>query len=290
MAQYIDGLLDAGFKIIFGKQHQSEEFLMTFLNDLFEGVPDMEKIESLEFLNNERCRENFDSRLIQYDIYCRTSTGHKFIVEMQRQPKDKFISRAKYYVYRAVVDQGVKGMTETDSKKSWDYDYIPVIGVYFANFMIKGLEPKLVTHARLCDEQTGKPIGDKDRLVFIQLPAFKKTEHECTNNFERWIYVLKNMSTMNTMPFTRSNAIFERLSRVTNYATLTGEEKMRYDYDLKKARDYAAEVRYAINEGRAEGRAEGEYEAKKKVAINLKSLGMDWDTITKATGLTASDL
>lgn len=33
------------------------------------------------------------------------------------------------------------------------------------------------------------------------LPLFKKEEKECENDFERWIYILKNMSTFERMPF-----------------------------------------------------------------------------------------
>lgn len=33
------------------------------------------------------------------------------------------------------------------------------------------------------------------------LPLFKKEESECENDFERWIYILKNMSTFERMPF-----------------------------------------------------------------------------------------
>ena len=33
------------------------------------------------------------------------------------------------------------------------------------------------------------------------LPLFKKEENDCENDFERWIYILKNMSTFERMPF-----------------------------------------------------------------------------------------
>ena len=31
------------------------------------------------------------------------------------------------------------------------------------------------------------------RYIFIELPLFTKEEDECETDFERWIYVLKNM-------------------------------------------------------------------------------------------------
>lgn len=42
--------------------------------------------------------------------------------------------------------------------------------------------------------------------------------------------------------------------------------------------------------GKAEGLAEGEAITSRKHALNLKNLGVDIDTISKATGLTAKEI
>ena len=39
------------------------------------------------------------------------------------------------------------------------------------------------------------------RFIFLELPAFEKEEDDCQNDFERWIYVLKHMDTLQRMPF-----------------------------------------------------------------------------------------
>lgn len=54
MARYIDALTDTGFKLIFGKENQSEEILIGFLNDLFEGQKGYEPITRITYANNER--------------------------------------------------------------------------------------------------------------------------------------------------------------------------------------------------------------------------------------------
>ncbi len=45
-----------------------------------------------------------------------------------------------------------------------------------------------------------------------------------------------------------------------------------------------------IQKGIEEGIKEGEAESKRKIAINMLALGLDQDTIIKATGLTLSEL
>lgn len=54
---------------------------------------------------------------------------------------------------------------------------------------------------------------------------------------------------MQTMPFTSHRDIFERLASVSSVAALSSEERMQYDYDLKKARDYKAEMSFARKQG-----------------------------------------
>ena len=102
---------------------------------------------------------------------------------------------------------------------------------------------------------------------------------------------------MESMAFTSHQDIFNRLAKVANLATLSPAERMQYDYDLKKARDYHAEMKFARNkaykEGREEGREEGiqqgmqqgKREAILEMARNLKALGASNDMIFNATGL-----
>lgn len=192
MAKYIDPFTDTGFKIVFGLNNVSNEILKYFLNALFEGQPDFEEIVSVRYLNNENVREWIEGKTIVYDVYCETSHGHRFIVEMQKNPQENFLSRAIYYVARSIAYQGYKGRfsdkndsvagneNNDNDKKYWNYELIPVVGVFFSNFYIHGLEHKLVTHGRLCDTDNNKPIGNAMRYAFIQLPAFTiNDEKEC---------------------------------------------------------------------------------------------------------------
>ncbi len=56
----------------------------------------------------------------------------------------------------------------------------------------------------LSDRDTGKLFNSKFRQIFIELPNFNKEEDECENDFERWIYILKHMDTLDRMPFKAS--------------------------------------------------------------------------------------
>lgn len=316
MAQYINPLLDTGFKIIFGKENQSNEFLRSFLNDLFQDDPQLGNIEKITFLNSENSRETEIGKTIRYDIYCETNNKFRYIVEMQKEPQAYFMERAVYYVSRAFADQGRH--RDDDSGEPWEYKLLPVVGVFLCNFFVPGIEKKTVCKARLADVTTAKPLTDLMCYAFIQLPAFKKSVEQCETPLEEWIYILKNMKDMQTIPFTSHRDIFDRLAKVSNVAALSENDRLQYEYDLKKARDYNAEIntakRMAAAEGRAEGLAEGRAEGlaeglaegraeglaegqaqgrideKKIIARKMIAMGMSLSDISMATGLSEEDM
>ena len=73
---------------------------------------------------------------------------------------------------------------------------------------------KLHTDIVLSDRDTHEVFSDKLRFIFIELPAFTKEEEKCITDFERWIYVLKNMKTLNRLPFKARKAVFEKLEKI----------------------------------------------------------------------------
>jgi len=142
----------------------------------------------------------------------------------------------------------------------------------------------------MTDMQLGGLFTDKIRLICLQMPCFTKEAEECENQFERWIYVLKNMETLTRMPWAAQNAVFQRLAEVAEVSKLSKEDRQKYDHALKRYRDTlnamtGAEIK-GREEGREEGRAEGRAEGKVEVARNMKSSGMSLADIVRFTGLT----
>ena len=245
MGKFINPFTDYGFKKIFG-QEVSKELLIEFLNDLLEGE---RVITDLTFLNNEQLPEYPGDRIAIYDIYCTTDTGEKIIVEMQNRSQVYFKERALYYLSHAIVRQGVKG-------ESWKFDIKAVYGVFFINFLLDE-NHKLRTDVILTDRETGKLFSDKLRQIFIALPLFNKTETECETDFERWIFVLNNMETLNRMPFKAQKAVFEKLEEIVDVHSLSEEDRVRYENSVNAYRDYLATIDYAAKKGSEEGFEEG---------------------------------
>lgn len=210
---------------------------------------------------------------------------------MQNRSQVNFKNRALFYLSKAIVNQGETGA-------DWRFDVKAIYGVFFMNFLLDGEKQKLRTDVILADRETGELFSDKLRQIFLALPLFDKEEDECETDFERWIYVLKNMETLDRMPFKARKAVFEKLEDIADVGALSKQERAVYDSSLKVYRDYLVTMDAAklegraegLAEGRAEGLAEGEMKKQQEIARNMKSLGIPSDVIMQATGLTLEEV
>ena len=198
-----------------------------------------------------------------------------------------------------IVNQGIKG--------EWDYDIRPVYTICFMNF-IDPLLPfgKFRTDMILADRDNGKMVSDKIRMVYLMLPFFEKTETECETDFERWIFVLKNMNTFERMPFLAKNAVFKKLAEISDLRTLSKKDMDKYEDSIRIMRDAYATYKYAIKTGLEDGRKQGLEEGMaqgiekgKAEAEHLKNIefaklmlsdGDSTEKIQRYTGLTAEEI
>lgn len=279
MGKFINPFTDIGFKHIFG-QEVSKPLLLDFLNNLFKGE---KVITDLTFLDKEQPADYRDDRSLIYDVFCKTDKGERIIVEMQNREQPNFFDRCLYYYSQAVARQGERG-------SGWDYHIDAIYLIAFVNFHMEGLGDKFRTDVALADMHTKEVFSDKERFIFLQLPVFKKEADECKNDFERWIYVLKNMEVLDRMPWVAKNSVFHRLAEIGEVSNLSKEDRIKYDSALRHFRDTLNVIRGAENKGKAEGMAKGMREANLKNAKAMKGLGMSLDTIAQITGLEKSEI
>ena len=279
MGRFINPFTDFGFKFLFGREVE-KELLIDFLNDLLVGE---HVITDIQFLNSEQQPEVKTERGLIYDIYCVTDTGERIIVEMQNREQPYFKDRALFYLSRAITQQAKRGV--------WNFQLDAVYGVFFMNFVMdKDIPSKIRTDIVLSDRDTGKLFSNKFRQIFIELPNFDKEEDECSNDFERWIYVLKNMNLFDMSPLKEKEAHFRRLLDVANLGALTPQERAIYDENLKIYRDWKATMEYAVENAEAKGEVRGSRLITLRTALNLKRIGLDPSVIAQCTGLSLEEI
>ena len=282
MGKFINPFTDFGFHRIFG-QEVHKELLIDFLNQL---LKDERHIIDITFLNPIQQPETIEDRGVIFDIHCRDDKGGLFVVEMQNGAQPYFYDRGIYYLSRAISNQGEKG-------KDWKFGLCPVYGIFLLNYKM-GINSKFRTDVILADRDTGRMFSDKIRQVYLELPWFTKEPDDCETDFERWLYLLKHMDTLERMPFKARKAVFDKLLEVADVANLSKDERILYDEALKRYRDYKNTIDYAeekgVEKGIKIGKEKGKTEEQRLIAANFKKRGVNTEMIAQCTGLSIEEI
>ena len=128
----------------------------------------------------------------------------------------------------------------------------------------------------------------------LNLPYFTKKAEECVTDFEKWIYVLKHMTTLERIPFETQKKIFKRLAEVADSRCLSKEEMEKYEESQRQVDNYNLGMYSAWLEGNEKGIKQGIEQGKLStnlaVAKNLLALGMPVSQIMQVTGLTKEQI
>ena len=183
----------------------------------------------------------------------------------------------------SIARQGERG-------SSWNYEIDSVYLVAFLNFSPLDFKKQFRTDVVLAEKDTKEQFSDKLRMIYLQLPLFNKEAEECENQVERWIYLLKNMETLNRLPWAAQSAVFKKLESIADVGGMTRAERLQYDEALKKYRDTISVFEGVRMEGRMEGREEGQKEEKIANARKMKTYGLALEMISDITGLTIDEV
>ncbi|MBQ8064114.1 MAG: PD-(D/E)XK nuclease family transposase [Prevotella sp.] len=289
MAQerYINPYTDFGFKKLFGTE-MNKDLLISFLNALFTGTK--QEIVDVEYLNSEHLGDGYGDRRAVFDVYCKTTDGSRFIVEMQRAQQDYFKDRSLYYSTFAIREQAEKG-------RDWDYQLDDVYTIGVLNFTFPDEEYPADSYfhqVKLKDVDDNHVFYDKLTLIYLEMPKFHKTEDELETMFDKWMFVLRNLSRLLERPKALQDRVFKKLFEQAEIAKYNPEERREYEASLKNFWDYYSTIKSALNKGReegwAEGLAEGEAKERMKNARSLISNGVPLEVVVRSLNLTEEEI
>lgn len=272
--RYISLLTDFGFKRIFGTK-PNKDLLIDFLNSLFNGE---QVVKDVTFLNSEHVGDVHTDRKAIFDVYCENEKGEKFIVEMQNAYQTYFKDRSLYYATFPIREQAQKG-------EGWNYKLKHVYIVALLNYDMSdpAFSDDTINHdIGLLDKQTHRVFNDKLTFKYVEISKFNKRIEELKTNYDKWLFVLQNLSRLDCQPEYLKTAVFNRLFAEAEIAKFTRAELREYEDSLKAYRD----IKNSLNSAEEKG------ERKKAIEIakNLLEMGMPIDNIMKATGLSLEEI
>ena len=293
--RYVNPYTDFGFKMLFGTE-VNKDLLISFINSLLSGT---EVIKDLTYLNTEHLGTKEGDRRAIFDVYCENEKGEKILVEMQRGEQQFFKDRSLYYSTFPIREQGQKG--------DWDFRLKAVYVIGVLNFTFDHEKEGYYHHeVKLMDVNTKEVFYDKLTFIYLEMPKFNKREDELVTLFDKWLFVIRNLSRLMERPLALQERVFTRVFEMAEISKFTKEQIDDYEESLKIYRDWkntldTAEMKgvekglqqglqQGLEQGLQQGRAEGEFLAKKKMALMMKENGGTDDQICQLTGWNREEL
>ena len=278
---YIDPFTDFSFKKLFGAE-QNEDLLAGFLNAILR-----KPVKAVRHLNTERIGHSPTGRKVIFDIFCETDQGEKVIIELQNASQPKFTDRSLFYATMAIQEQERKG--------KWNFCLAPIYMISILNFSLP-LSPdaKSIHEISLRDDHSCRLFTNGLHLIYIEIPRFTKQESELMNSMDEWLYLLKNMSSFQSIPKAFSKrSIYRKLFFTAQMGILNPEEMTIYQVKLKEKRDRENQLEFAeqtgiekgIKEGIKKGIKEGKETMLNKIINKMKSKGYSYHEIAGITDL-----
>ena len=312
--KYINPFIDYGFKKLFVTE-ANKDILISFLNAVIEDSAD--PIVDLTYKNIELIGEFNGARDSYLDAYCETASGRQFIVEMQNSWQPFFKDRTLYYAAKAITNQAVKDdptkreqpeKEELKKAEKWNYRLkeVFVIALMNFNFPKKEYKPEDYYHRiMLTDLNDQHVFYDKLTLIYLEMRKVGKAKLDMNRPLDRWLMVLYKLWGEEDCPPELEEPIFKKLYKEAEFARFNSDQQLTYERSWKRELDIYNEIEggrilgheEGLEEGRKEGREEGLAEGKElgiaegennkalEIARNMKALGLDDETIMKATGL-----
>ena len=306
-AKYVNPYTDFGFKMLFGTE-MNKELLISFINSLLGGK---EVIKDLKYLNTEHIGTSEKDRRAVFDVYCENENGEKILIEMQKAEQQFFKDRSIYYSTFPIREQGRKG--------EWNYELKAVYVIGILNFTFDDECSECYHHnVQLMEVNTGKVFYDKLTFIYLEMPKFRKQENELDGMFDKWMFVLRNLSRLMERPEALQERVFVKLFETAEIAKFTKEQYEEYEDSLKVYRDWkntldtamkkaekigmdigmqkglqkglAEGIEKGLAEGIEKGLQKGIEKGRFETAINLKKMGVADDIISKASGLSIEEI
>ena len=181
-SKFLDPKNDVSFKRIFGTE-RNKDILIDMLNDVLV-LNDHAKIVDLSFIKTSQDPEIAYKKQSIVDILCQDQNGSRHIVEMQVARQVGFEKRAQYYAAKAYSSQMNAGDEYADLKQ--------VIFLAFTNHILFPNKQSFKSDHVILDKHTQEHDLKDFSFTFVELPKFKKSIGELTNNVDRWTYFFKH--------------------------------------------------------------------------------------------------
>ena len=127
----------------------------------------------------------------------------------------------------------------------WDYELKGVYVIGILNFVFHESPSQVSSGEKSCllsesvsdcfhhqvqlvDLKTKEVFYDKLTFIYLEMPKFNKTEAELETMFDKWMFVLRNLSGLLERPSALQDRVFNRLFKAAEIAAFSPQRRSEY--------------------------------------------------------------
>ena len=140
--------------------------------------------------------------------------------------------RTVFYASRLIQDQAKRG-------SKWSYELSPVYCISILDYKLEKPEKpaKMKYTVQLMGIENKKIFYDKLTFIYLEVPKFVKKEEELETDFDKWMFVLKNITRLEKLPELLKTKIMTKFFEVAEINKMPEQERAAYEESLKIYRD-----------------------------------------------------
>ncbi len=278
MPKYLDPKADLTFKKVFGEH---PNLVLSLLNALLP-LPEGMEIKSVSYLSPENIPENPGKKYSIVDVFCVDNYNRHFIVEMQSIWNTEFFQRTLFNAASMYTKQLNKGKAFGELNDVYalclvnDETALPEYGTEY-------IQEYYLTNKKHTDER-----HTDLSMVFIVLPNFKPQNRAVKKMHNLWLKFLTEIDeqTDDADPELLANKETSEALEIVRRSAFTESELLAYDlYWLNVSTEKSSFIKNF-----KDGIAEGAKQKALEMAREMKSDGIQLETIAKYTKLSIADI
>ena len=284
MARYLDPKADLTFKKIFG---QHPKLLISFLNAVMPFKEDRHIVE-VEYLSSEMVPENPGKKYSIVDVRCIDNHQCQFIVEMQANWEEGFMSRILFNASKAYIRQLDKGE---------EYDLLqPVYTLVILSDNFTRQTKQFYHHFKIINVENSKEIIEGLEFVLMELTEkFKPETISDRKLMVLWLRFLKELDNMKELPpEMMENEEIRMAAELCEESAFTPIELATYEkyWDMVRTEKTAIKsaMQKGMQKGMQEGMQKGRQEEKSEIAVKMLKKGMSIEDVSDTTGLSIKQI
>lgn len=266
---------DFVFKLVFTT---SPDLLIDLINSILSRDPNPPQapIVQIEILNPELTKESETGKMSILDIKAMDEKDNLYNIEMQAFPHTAFVKRALYYWAKLYGSQ----LKEGD-------DYRKLRPTYSINFLNYSLINTQECHSifTLIEKNQNLQLTEDISIHFIELPKFIKNLANINDNFELWLYTIKESNHLEESDMRiiiDKNPAMKETFSVLSHISADDKIRMQEEHRRMELSQYNTDMNASYEKGIIT--------EKKENAQRMKEEGLANDLISRITGLAIEEI